>query len=347
MRADSERTHGLGHRHTRALTASARGDLGHRHTRALTASARDDLGHRHTRALTASADTARGAACAPDGERTTPPPASGADPGGAGAPRSGPATPPISTQTRVCPDGRSGAASILRCGAPAISTGRPCELGLCDGSGFLIDEETNTARDCACRPLRIAAVRARTLEARIPEAYREISFEHTDVIDMERRHPTQVREVRRFVSDIDANLDAGRGLWLWGGYGTRQDRAGDDRLEGRDRRGRTVAIYSCPRLLSVIRERIDDASVGGGVLGFRPARGRRPAAHRRLGAEHRTDWVLEQLYTIVNARYQDERSTLVTSNLGRDELAEQLGERIVSRLEGMCVSRSVPRRRRS
>jgi DNA replication protein DnaC len=55
-----------------------------------------------------------------------------------------------------------------------------------------------------------------------------------------------------------------------------------------------------------------------------------------LGAEHRTDWVLEQLYTIINARYEDERSTLVTSNLGRDELAAQLGERIVSRLEGMC-----------
>ena len=26
----------------------------------------------------------------------------------------------------------------------------------------------------------------------------------------------------------------------------------------------------------------------------------------------------------------------MTSNLGRDELAQQLGERIVSRLEGMC-----------
>ena len=46
--------------------------------------------------------------------------------------------------------------------------------------------------------------------------------------------------------------------------------------------------------------------------------------------------MLEQLYTIINARYEDERSTVVTSNLGREELAVQLGERIVSRLEGMC-----------
>jgi len=55
-----------------------------------------------------------------------------------------------------------------------------------------------------------------------------------------------------------------------------------------------------------------------------------------LGAEHRTEWVLEQLYTIINTRYEDERATVITSNLEPEQLAEQLGERIVSRLEGMC-----------
>ena len=34
-----------------------------------------------------------------------------------------------------------------------------------------------------------------------------------------------------------------------------------------------------------------------------------------LGAENRTDWVLEQLYSIVNARYEDERAIVVTTNL--------------------------------
>src|SRR5271154_4917687 len=95
----------------------------------------------------------------------------------------------------------------------------PCEFSLCDGSGFLIDELTDPARDCRCRPLRIARSRNRTLEARIPKRYRAISFEHSDVIDMERRCPTQVREVRRFVAEINANVDAGRSLWLTGGVG--------------------------------------------------------------------------------------------------------------------------------
>ena len=83
----------------------------------------------------------------------------------------------------------------------------------------------------------------------------------------------------------------------------------------------------------MIRESID----GSGVVDFQDRLASADLLHiDDLGAEHRTDWVLEQLYTILNARYEDERSTLVTSNLGREELAEQLGERIVSRLEGMC-----------
>ncbi len=221
------------------------------------------------------------------------------------------------------------------------SSAHPCEFGICDGSGFVIDELTETARDCRCRALRIAATRARALEARIPKRYRAISFEHSDVIDIERRCPTQVRVIRSFVSDISANLDAGNGLWLTGSFGTGKTALAMIVSKAAIDAGRTVAIYSCPRLLSVIRESIDPPSRGsgggGGVLDFLDRLAAADLLHiDDLGAEHRTDWVLEQLYTIINARYEDQRSTLVTSNLGRDELAAQLGERIVSRLEGMC-----------
>jgi DNA replication protein DnaC len=55
-----------------------------------------------------------------------------------------------------------------------------------------------------------------------------------------------------------------------------------------------------------------------------------------LGAEKRSDWVLEQLYAIVDERYQAQRSMIVTSNNGFEELAEQIGPRVVSRLTEMC-----------
>ncbi len=208
-----------------------------------------------------------------------------------------------------------------------------CELGRCDGSGFLYDEATRTASPCACRPLRLAATRARRLEGRIPKRYREISFEQTEVIDMERRFPTQVGELRAYVREIGANLDAGRGLWLSGGPGTGKTALAMIVSKAAIDAGRTVAIYSCPRLLSVIRESIDK----GGVLDFLDRLAEADLLHvDDLGAEHRTEWVLEQLYTIINARYEEQRATLVTSNLDHDELRAQLGDRIVSRIEGMC-----------
>jgi DNA replication protein DnaC len=49
------------------------------------------------------------------------------------------------------------------------------------------------------------------------------------------------------------------------------------------------------------------------------------------------EWVLEQLYTIINDRYQDERSVIFTADVERPEdLAEHVGERTYSRLIEMC-----------
>ena len=55
-----------------------------------------------------------------------------------------------------------------------------------------------------------------------------------------------------------------------------------------------------------------------------------------LGAERRSDWVLEQLYAIVDERYESKRSMVVTTNLGQDELEQQIGPRTVSRLVEIC-----------
>jgi DNA replication protein DnaC len=209
----------------------------------------------------------------------------------------------------------------------------PCSFKLCDGSGFVVDEDTRTSSPCRCRPLRLAKTRARRLEGQIPSLYRALEFEQTPVIDIERHCPTQVREIRSFANSIEANLDAGHGLWLMGAFGTGKTALAMIVSKRAIDAGRSVAIYSCPRLLNVIRESID----GGGILDFLDRLADVDLLHiDDLGAERRTEWVLEQLYSIVNARYEAQRSTLITTNLTRDELADQIGERIVSRLEAMC-----------
>lgn len=56
-----------------------------------------------------------------------------------------------------------------------------------------------------------------------------------------------------------------------------------------------------------------------------------------LGAEKLTDWSLEKLYQIINYRYEYLLPTIFTSNLSLGELANQIGDRIPSRIEEMCV----------
>jgi DNA replication protein DnaC len=55
-----------------------------------------------------------------------------------------------------------------------------------------------------------------------------------------------------------------------------------------------------------------------------------------LGAEKRTEWVLEQLYAIVNERYENGKALMLTTNLDIGALTQQISERTVSRLVEIC-----------
>ena len=55
-----------------------------------------------------------------------------------------------------------------------------------------------------------------------------------------------------------------------------------------------------------------------------------------LGVEKASDWVLQTLYTIMDRRYREELRTVITSNLGIEEIQEKLDDRIASRIVGMC-----------
>lgn len=55
-----------------------------------------------------------------------------------------------------------------------------------------------------------------------------------------------------------------------------------------------------------------------------------------IGAEKCSDWVLETFYIIINNRYNQILPTIFTSNLTIQEFAEHYGDRITSRVVGMC-----------
>ncbi len=208
----------------------------------------------------------------------------------------------------------------------------PCPFEACDGSGFILDEESNTAFDCRCRPQRVALAKARHLSAVIPRRYSDVAFDRPPVTDID---PQVVAATRRFADSIDKQLDAGRGLWFMGPVGTGKTTLAMLVSKAALRSGRSVAIYSLPRLLNEIRDthRAERSHVA--LLDRLTAV---DLLHiDDVGAERTTDWVLEELYSIVNGRYEDQRAIVITTNiLDREALCEQISERTVSRLTEMC-----------
>jgi len=214
-----------------------------------------------------------------------------------------------------------------------------CPHGLCDGTGWILDEATNSAAPCKCRPQRISVRRARSLSGVIPKRFQGVSFDRPPVTEMDRN---VVREVRRYVDSIDSHLDAGRGLWLTGDVGTGKTTLAMLVSKAALEKKRSVAIYSLPRLLAEIRTTYDD----GAQHSYTDLIDRLAEVDLLhvddVGAERTSDWVLEQLYAIINARYEDGRAIVVTTNLPYDELKDQIGERTASRLAEICGGEPLP-----
>ncbi len=232
---------------------------------------------------------------------------------------------------------------------PAIPRSEPfaevaCPLGVCDGSGWILGPE-DVARACECREPRLKRGRIRGVASAIPPRYRGVSFDRPPVSDMVRDMSTRhvVNAVQSFVDDLDENLAAGKGMWLMGNTGTGKTTLGMLAAKTALAAGRTVAVYFTPKLLTQIRQTYQATeSEDAYDAFFRRLTSVDLLYIDDLGSERHTDWVVEQLYALVNERYENQRSMLVTSNAARDveegrkQLEDQIGSRTVSRLIEIC-----------
>ncbi|HYH54089.1 MAG TPA: ATP-binding protein [Solirubrobacterales bacterium] len=233
---------------------------------------------------------------------------------------------------------------------PAIARSEPfreqaCPLGVCDGSGWILGPE-DVARPCDCRAERLNRGRSRGVASAIPARYRGVSFDRPPVSDMTRDMTTRhvVQAARSYVESLDSNIEKGKGIWFMGGTGTGKTTLGMLIASEALKAGKTVGIYFAPKLLTRIRQTYQEADNENAYTKFFERVTSVDILYiDDLGSERRTDWVVEQLYAVVNERYENQRPMLVTSNAegevvaeGQQQLEDQIGRRTISRLVEIC-----------
>src|SRR5829696_7585468 len=220
---------------------------------------------------------------------------------------------------------------------------------------MVVDLEANTTYRCRCWPEHVSRRRARRLSREVPKRFRNLSFEREPIPSIARDAPDVVRAVRRYCDRIDAMLDQGEGMWFLGSPGTGKSHLAYLISQHALAAGRSVAIYTGPRLLDEIRRTYGDDD-SGSTLDLIDRLTSVELLHiEDLAVARPTDWVLEQLYNIINGRYENERSIIFTCDLtGEDQprdgaaqgsapapldpsrLARHITQRNFSRLMEMC-----------
>lgn len=127
-----------------------------------------------------------------------------------------------------------------------------------------------------------------------------------------------------------------KGLRIWGNYGTGKTHLATAIVNNLLTKNVPCMFVVVPELLEYIRAGIkneDTAQTATKIIDL--AKKADVLVMDDLGAEKPSMWVKEQLFILINARYENSLTTIITTNLNTSELVEQIGQRIVSRIVEM------------
>ncbi|OLD53636.1 MAG: hypothetical protein AUI64_05990 [Acidobacteria bacterium 13_1_40CM_2_64_6] len=209
---------------------------------------------------------------------------------------------------------------------------------ICDDTGWkaIVDNGVPRVARCDCWHQRL--YESLLKNARIPRRYAHCEFTnfetHTD--SQREAHRKAMRLVEQFPV-VD------RGLLFYGDPGVGKTHLAIALMkEAIRRKGARAVFYETRELLKLVRDTYNNQVEATELDVLRPVLEADLLVLDDLGREKKSEWVEETLGLVVNTRYSERRTTVVTTNLqdvdntDPSSVALQLGLRIRSRLLEMC-----------
>jgi DNA replication protein DnaC len=226
---------------------------------------------------------------------------------------------------------------------------------ICGGSGIRVVQEGGRqfAQDCVCRIERRAE---RMLgRAHIPKRYEHCILESYDT-NLPYSHRTQVSArltAKKFIEGYPLETD-GKGLLLTGSIGVGKTHLAVAILQALvSERGATGLFFDYRDLLKQVQNSYNQRVSATELEVLAPVFEAEVLVLDELGASKPTDWVWDTVAHILNTRYNDRRTTIITTNyanagplgtesgarasMREETLGDRIGERMRSRLQEMCV----------
>lgn len=208
-----------------------------------------------------------------------------------------------------------------------------CPLGACDGSGWIYDAEHDYVRACACR--EIQRIQRLFEDAKIPLRYRSAS------LDDLRLAPTSpiVQAAREFAENASPGHEP-CAFVLTGPVGTGKTHLAYAMVNAMIQRGMAALAESVPDLIEALRvNQLDEL----GAERLRVAKTVPVLLLDDLAAHRQSEFAMERLFMVVNARYNEMLPTIVTANLSLDQVLRRTDpmtalawDRLFSRLKEMA-----------
>lgn len=216
--------------------------------------------------------------------------------------------------------------------------------------------------ECSCRMERKSSQRWQ--RARVPERYAHCSLENFDT-EFRGVHPSlgmALMATRRFAEGYPLET-AGRGLLFTGSIGAGKTHLAVGLLRDLiEQRGATGIFCDYRDLLKQIQNSYNPQVATTEMEILRPVFNAEVLVLDELGAVKPTDWVWDTVAHVLNTRYNDKRTTIITTNYENcastlvraqvhdsiqrqsakakfeETLGDRIGDRMYSRLQEMCIT---------